>query len=172
MKTARLWIGGAALLLSSIAAAAQPCAPAGDDICQAMASQEFKSAYREFSDSSRDPQTAIEYIRFNLTNFASGAGKASPAAIGLQLDAALELVLSRIKRDSCRTGSAQAPSAETVARALSQGGHQLGITLTPSSLGGLTGIFVSALSDRKPGCVCGAVQIDDLPRACAALRSR
>lgn len=159
----------AAMLLSLGAAAEQSpsCMPRNGEICAVMSTSDFLNAYREAYEVKLTPRDASQDIRRSLRRAASGAGHASPAALGQQVEAALDTALARMKPQLCN--GTQAKGADLPAAAaggFAAAGRALGVSLEAALLGGITGAFVGSVEPPGPRCLCGAPDFRSVPAVC------
>ena len=132
--------------------------PKGANICKVMSTPEFVSAYREAYDERLAPVGAPSTRSRRAekdSQVVRGAGAAGPAAIGPQVDAALDRALDLVKRRICLaqvTANAELPA--TVAESFSGAGAGLGVALASRVLGEMTGAFVSSIRPRGAACLC------------------
>jgi hypothetical protein len=167
----RLALAAAAMLVSSTAASQKlpPCTPAGAEICKLMSQPQFGAAYSKAYDERLTPDDAVYEISYNLRSAAAGVGAAGPAAIGRQVDAALDHALGQMKQRICggNQGKAAAEVVTAVAEGLASAGQRMGVSLPAQTVGEMTGSLVSSIKRRGPICLCGAADFSAIRKACS-----
>lgn len=145
---------------------APTCAPAGADICALMDAPEFVSAYRSAYDPNAAPRVVIAHLRYSFRDAAVGMGQAGPAAVGRQLDAALDQALADVKQRICNGKAAPSRAASAIAQSLVAAARLLRTNLTAKTLGNMTGMLMGSLHARGAICLCSAVNFDEISNTC------
>jgi hypothetical protein len=165
---------GAALLLVALMHATSAndpeCAPPGDEICKVMRTEEFRSAFRRADPRTVNAGDVPRRVRSALHRVVVGAAHAGPAAVGKQIDDALDAALGEVQR-ICGNARARPAVARSVAEALAGAGRSLGTDLAPGDLGRMTGWLVALLDARGVECICAAANFDDITQTCSPRRS-
>lgn len=162
----------AGLVPTNAVPAGPPCAPPGEGICRVMETPEFVSAYRAAYDHAPEPADMVYEVRFSLRQAVVGTGQAGPAAIGKQMDIALDASLQRVQHRICSAAQVPGSAPAAVAEALAGAARTLGAQLTGEMLGALTGSVVGAVQPQGVKCLCKAANFDGVASACSGGGSR
>jgi hypothetical protein len=151
---------------------AQPalsCAQPGGELCRLFETPAFGAAYRDSYANTADPADAVDDLRFNMRRLLTGAGQASPAAIGRQVDAALDEALARAQAVVCvATSPSLSLVASSIAAGLAAAVQARSAVASAEMLGAMTGTLLGATRLRGAACLCAAHDLDGIRGACAA----
>jgi hypothetical protein len=158
-------------LLQALPGKSQPVsscmAGRGADVCSVIDSAEFRQAYRETYLNTSEPADAVDDLRDNMRRVLSGAGQAGPAALGLQVDTALDDALGRAQRLMCVDPP---PDASIVAGAIAVGLagsiKARGAFVSADVLGAMTGTLLGAAQKRGAACLCAPRHLDGIRDTC------
>ncbi|SDR63762.1 hypothetical protein SAMN05519103_09009 [Rhizobiales bacterium GAS113] len=165
------WIALGLFGLAPLPGHAQPVAScmadAATDICDVIGSAEFRQSYRETYLNTTEPADAIDDLRDNMRRVLSGAGQAGPAALGLQVDAALDDALGRAQRLICvGTSSDASLAAGAIAVGLAASIKARGALASADMLGAMTGTLLGAARRRGGACLCAPRHFDGIRETC------
>jgi len=144
-------------------------APATDAAAGLAAGPEFREAYRAAYARRFAVTDAVGEVYRMFHDAIAGPHHAGPAAIGPQLDVALDSALSIMQGRVCQldpvTVAATAPAA--TAEALASAARTLGKELPPRTLGAMAGLLLGALPPLDARCICAARTFDAIATSCA-----
>jgi hypothetical protein len=148
-----------------------PCAPAESEICRVMNSGAFVASYRRARGEAVQAEDVVDVLTATLHDIIVGRFHAGAAAVGRQVEAALDQWLVRTKR-ICGDPRAFELAPRAIAEHLSTAARSFGASIEAEDLGMMTGTVLALVDARGLRCVCAAQKLSELPTKCSSARSQ